>query len=194
MSRILYGHDLDVTHWVCERIPHLAIRIPYYDRGMVLGPAAAMGVLDDDGALIAGVVFHAYDPFVKGIEVSCASDGARWGNRDTFREIMRYPFSQLQCRRVTAVTPRRSPAGATSPRKFLEGLGFVREGSIRFGFGSDNAIVYGLLAEEWASGRFCRPSPRAPSDGGGRSPTRSLCERRSPARSADASRPQKLDV
>jgi hypothetical protein len=34
-------------------------------------------------------------------------------------------------------------------------LGFKREGSIRRGFGDDNAIIYGLLAEEWAAGRFC---------------------------------------
>ncbi len=153
MSRILYGHDADVIHWVCERVPYLAIRIPYFDRGAVLGPAVGLGVLDDDGRLIAGVVFHGYDPFVKSIEVSCAADSPRWGNRETFRELLRYPFSQIQCQRCTAATPRK----ATSTRRFLEGLGFVREGSIRLGFGDDNAIVYGLLCTDWENGRFCRP-------------------------------------
>lgn len=149
--RLLYGHDAEVTHWVCSHIPHLAERIPYFELGQVLGPSAAVGVLDG-GDLVAGVVFHGYDPFVKAIEVSCAATSARWANRETFREILRYPFAQLGCQRVGAVTPRR----ATSPRRFLEGLGFKREGSLRRAFGEDAAIVYGLLREEWEGGRFCR--------------------------------------
>lgn len=149
---LLHGHDADVTHWVCERIPHLAIRIPYFERGQVLGPAVALGVVDETG-IIAGVVFHGYDPFVKSIEVSCAATSPRWGNRETFRSLLRYAFDQCKVQRVTACTPRR----ATSSRRFLEGLGFQREGSIRRGFGDDNAILYGLLVEDWASGRFCAP-------------------------------------
>lgn len=157
---ILRGHDAEVTHWVCERIPHLAVRIPYFELGQVLGDTRAFGVLDKAGTLIAGVVFHGYDPFVQAIEVSCAATDPRWSTRDIVGGILRYPFEAAQCRRVTAVTPRRAPPGATSPRKFLEGLGFVREGSIRFGFGDQNAIVYGLLREEWEAGRFCRPRGR----------------------------------
>lgn len=157
MSRILYGHDLDVAHWVAERIPHMRERIPYFEPGMVFGAPAAMGVLDEDGRMIAGVVFHNYDPFVANIEVSCAAESPRWGNRETFRTILRYAFDQINCRRITAVTPRR----ATSARQFLEGLGFKREGSARFGFGTDNAIIYGLLSEEWAAGRFCARPRRA---------------------------------
>jgi RimJ/RimL family protein N-acetyltransferase len=154
--RVLYGHDAEVTHWVCERIPHLRERIPHFEKGLVLGPTVALGVLDRAGTLIAGVVFHGYDPFVKAMEVSCASDGARWGNREVFREVLRYSFETADCQRISAVTPRR----ATSPRRFLEGLGFQREGSIRRGFGTDNAIIYGLLREDWANGRFCRPRER----------------------------------
>lgn len=154
--RLLYHHDAEVIHWVCERIPHLAVRIPFFDKGGVLGPAVGIGVVDGAGELIAGTIFHGYDPFVKAIEVSCAASTSRWASRAVFRQILRYPFEELLCARVTAVTPRRSPPAATSPRKFLEGLGFVREGSIRLGFGDDNAIVYGLLADEWRDGRFCR--------------------------------------
>ncbi len=156
MSSLLYGHSDDVIHWVCERIPHLAVRIPYYDRGQVLGPAQGIGVLGDNGALIAGVVFHGYDPFVRAIEVSCAASTPHWGNREVFRTILRYAWQTANCRRITAVTPRRVGPGTTSPRKFLEGLGFRREGSIRHGFGDDSAIIYGLLREDWEAGPFCR--------------------------------------
>jgi RimJ/RimL family protein N-acetyltransferase len=176
VSRVLYGHDADVIHWVCERIPHLAVRIPYFDRGAVLGPAVGLGVIDDDGLLIAGVVFHGYDPFVKNIEVSCAASTPKWGNREIFRSILRYAFETADCRRCTAVTPRRAPVGATSPRKFLEGLGFVREGSIRFGFGDQNAIIYGLLREDWQRGPYCRSTRRGASEDEGQSRGRSLAQ------------------
>ena len=149
---LVVGEDAAVTHWTCERIPHLALRIPYSPPGMVLGPTSAIGVTDGQH-MLAGIVFHGYDPYVQSIEVSCAAEDRRWANREVFRAVLRYPFAQLDCQRVTAATPRR----ATSTRRFLEGLGFRREGSIRRGFGDDNAIVYGLLREEWLEGRFCCP-------------------------------------
>lgn len=157
MRALLIGHDADVAHWVALNIPHMLPRIPYFERGLAFGPCRAIGVLDATGQIIAGVVYHNHDPFVGAMEISCAAITAKWGNRETFRSLLRFPFAQAQCQRVTAVTPRRAPPGATSPRKFLEGLGFVREGSIRRGFGDQNAIVYGLLREEWEQGRFCRP-------------------------------------
>lgn len=154
--KLLFGHDREVAHFVALNIPHLRERIPYFPPGEVFGPGAAIGVLNDGGELIAGVVYHNHDPFIRNIEVSCAAVTPTWGNREIFRALLRYPFDQVKVQRVTALTPRRQ-SGATSPRRFLEGLGFVREGSIRRGFGTDNAIIYGLLAEEWREGRFCRP-------------------------------------
>jgi RimJ/RimL family protein N-acetyltransferase len=73
-----------------------------------------------------------------------------WADPAAIGTILRYPFTTAGCVRVTAVTPRR----ATSSRRFLEGLGFKREGSVRLGFGDDNAILYGLLESEWRAGRF----------------------------------------
>lgn len=190
--RLLYGHDAEVTHWVCSHIPHLAERIPYFELGQVLGPSAAIGVLNRAGDLVAGVAFHGYDPFVKAVEVSCAATDPRWATRSNVRAIMRYVWETAGCQRCTAVTPRRSPPGATSPRRFLEGLGFQREGSIRRGFGSDNAIVYGLLREEWEQGRFNRR--RAPNASDEQSPTRSQSTRQNPSQSTDGARRAHLDA
>lgn len=190
MTQLLYKHDAEVIDWVCQHIPHLAERIPYFDKGAVLGPAVGIGVLDDAGAMIAGVVFHGYDPFVKAMEVSCAASTPRWGNRETFRTILRYAWDTADCQRITACTPRT----ATSSRRFLEGLGFRREGSVRRGFGDVNAIIYGLLREEWQEGRFCRPSRRAPNGVDEQSTTPTRYEPRSHAQSRDASRPPPLDA
>lgn len=164
MSEILYGHSDEVAHWVATRIPHIRPRVPYFAFGKVFGESQSLGVLSG-GELVAGVVFHNHDPFVGNIEVSCAAATPRWGNREIFRSVLRYPFAQLGCIRVTALTPRHHPKGATSPRRFLEGLGFQREGSLRRALGDDNLIVYGLLRDEWEGGRFCRPRRDALTDG-----------------------------
>lgn len=187
MTRLLYQHDAEVIHWVCEHIPHLRERVPYFDKGGVLGPAVGIGVLDDAGALIAGVVFHGYDPFVKAVEVSCASSTRMWAKPAVVREILRYPFEQLQLIRVSAATPKRS----TSPRRFLENLGFRREGSIRRGFGDDSAIIYGLLAEDWAAHRI---NQRAPSAVDEQSTTPTPRAPQSREQSTDASLRQPLDA
>jgi hypothetical protein len=155
--RLLHGHSNEVCHWVAERLPYINQRVATSPYGQVFGNAIGIGVLDDAGALVAGVVYHNWDPQFRSIEVSCAAITPRWSSRRIFSDLLRYAWDTADCRRITAVTPRRAPAGATSPRKFLEMLGFVREGSIRFGFGDQNAIVYGLLREDWEAGRFCRP-------------------------------------
>lgn len=154
--RLLFDHDRTVADFVARLIPHMAVRVNDFGFGEVFGVGAAIGVLNDRQNLVAGVVFHNYDPYVHSIEVSCAATSKVWAETDIVRAILRYPFVQLGCQRCTAVTPRK----ATSPRRFLESLGFKREGSVRRGFGDDNAIVYGLLREEWAQSRY-GPQPVA---------------------------------
>ena len=151
--RLLFGQDRDVAHWVAQHIPHMAIRIPDFGYGETFGMGAAIGVIDSEGVLAGGVVYHNYDPYCRSMELSCASTTPRWLTREIVGGLLRYPFLQANCQRLTSVTPRR----ATSTRRLLEGLGFRREGSIRRGFGDDNAIVYGLLAEDWAAHRLSQP-------------------------------------
>jgi len=127
----------------------------------MFGPGAAIGVVDRHDQLVGGVVYHNYDRYNRSVELSCASSTSRWLTREMVGGLLRYPFTQLECQRCTAVTPRR----ATSARRFLEGLGFKREGSVRRGFGDDNAIIYGLLAEEWAQNPLSQPKRESLSHG-----------------------------
>lgn len=145
--RLLTGFDKEVTQWVAERIPHVR-EFPQ---------SVAIGVLAGDD-LVAGVVFHDYHPEYAYIEVSMAATTAKWASRSVIGAILSYPFLQLQCQRITAVTPRKSE----QPRRFLEGIGFKREGVLRLGFGDDNAVIYGLLRSEWEAGKYC---PVRPLDG-----------------------------
>ena len=75
------------------------------------GPCTAMGFLDADGRLVAGVVYHGFHRDSGVIEITAASTGHRWGTMNraaVVRAIFEYPFSF--CRLVVGRTSERNPA------------------------------------------------------------------------------------
>jgi RimJ/RimL family protein N-acetyltransferase len=141
--KIYFGADAFVAQWVSERIPHM--------RGAPFGPNAALAVLSDSGAMLGGVVYHNYLEQYRSLEMSAAAASKRWLAPEVLRAIFRYPFAQLNCRRVTMITSTRN----TEARKLLKGLGFHQEGQIRCAFSnSEDAAIYGLLAREWRRGKL----------------------------------------
>jgi len=141
--RLVIGADAAVAAWVAARIPQMTGAADF-------GPCVALGVVAEDGQPLGGVVFHNYQARFRGIEASFASSTPRWLTRRLISDILAYPFEQLDCLRVTAVTPRK----AASARRFLDTFGFKREGLVRLGFGNDDAVVSGLLRREWARSRW----------------------------------------
>lgn len=139
------GQDADVARWVADRIPHMGPAGSF-------GACAAIGVVSEAGEPLAGVVFNNWLPDWGNIEASFASVSSRWLTKSLIRGIMHYPFGQLGCQRVTALTPRL----ARPARRFLDTFGFKREGLIRKGFGSDDMVVSGLLKDEWLNSRWMR--------------------------------------
>ncbi len=148
--KLLYGHSDEVALWVGWRIPYVARRLQRDPASLPFGACQAIGVLNAANELVGGVVYHSYDPDCPSVEMSFAASSSKWLTRALIGELLRYCFRDLQCRRVTGLTPRK----ATSARRFLDKFGFKREGCVRFAFGSDHAIVSGLLREEWAQSRF----------------------------------------
>jgi RimJ/RimL family protein N-acetyltransferase len=136
--RLLFGQDAAVAQWVGERIPHVG-------SGAAFGPSVAIGIVREDGFPVGGVVYHNHYPAFGNIEMSIAADTPKWLTKPIVCALLRYPFSQLGCIRITACTPRR----AASVRRFLDKFGFKREGLIRRAFGTDDAVVSGLLRSEW---------------------------------------------
>lgn len=131
-----------VAQWVADKIGH----------GLDWGPCQAIGVVDKDDNLIGGVVFNAYQPQYRNIEVSFASVRSDWLTPSLCRGILSYAFDQLGCNRITSLTPKK----LRKARQFLQKFGFVHEGTIRKGYGDDSTIISGLLAEEWRAHRFSR--------------------------------------
>lgn len=134
---ILYGQDKAVAAWAGEQ---LAISD--------WGPCRALGVVRH-GALVAAAVFHQYRH--PNIEISFVTADPRWATRQNIQEIFRYPFVQLGCKRLTAITE----ATNQRARAFLCRLGFHQEGVHPDAFLSGDAVTYGLLrkdAARWLAG------------------------------------------
>jgi RimJ/RimL family protein N-acetyltransferase len=143
--RLLIGQDRLVAQWVAARIPKMA------EHGLAdFGPSTAIGVLNGDGDLIGGVVYHNWQPAFRTIELSFASTTPRWLTKTLITALLAYPFKQLDCARVSALTPRK----AASARAFLDQFGFVREGVHWRAFGDDDAISSCLKRKDWERHRY----------------------------------------
>lgn len=134
MKRIVWDDPDRIMRFVAERTGEERYR-----------DFSAIG-LERDGELVAGVVYQLYTGPGGSILMHVASDGSReWLSRAYLAACFRYPFVQMQCRRITGLVR----ADNTAAQRFDEHLGFRREGLLRQGC-TDGAdmILYGMLASE----------------------------------------------
>jgi len=133
MKTTIYGQEERVVPWVGQRI----------DEDRFGTDCIALG-LEEDGELIAGVVYNWYTGPSISIHVA-AEPGRRWLNRDFLFRVFAYPFLQLSCNRVTGLVR----VDNLDAQRFDEHLGFVREGIIRQGAeDKTDFILYGMLKDE----------------------------------------------
>lgn len=127
----MVGWDAAVARWVGDLV------------GIEdFGRSVAIGVLRGDD-LVAGAVFNNWRH--PNIEITFASTTPRWCARGIMSGIFAYPFNQVGCTRLTAVTESKNQLA----RAFLCRLGFQQEGVMRRGFRTgDDAVIYGMLREE----------------------------------------------
>jgi len=96
--------------------------------------------------LLAVALFNNFD--WPSIEITFATTSPRWASRQMIARIIGYPFIELDCRRITAVTGRRNK----DARAFLLRFGFHEEGHHPELFENDDGVSYGLLkrdAQKW---------------------------------------------
>jgi RimJ/RimL family protein N-acetyltransferase len=137
IGRVLYHDDKRVADFVRDLV------------GLSKGPGwehyVALGVVNESGGLLAGVVFHNYRALAGDIEITAAAWTPRWCTPETLRRIVAYPYHELKCARCTARTGEHNVRAI----KFLEGLGFRLEGVARKGFDANhNMLIYGVLRAE----------------------------------------------
>lgn len=142
MPELVYGFDEYVASWVAERVPQV-------HRGF--GNCKAIGV-SHNGVLIAGFVYLHWSPEAGTIEMGLAADSPKWATRRAIHWLLRYPFVDCDCQRITLVTS----ANNDRANRLAEGLGFKREAVLERAFGpSENAVIMRLFREEWQAGKYC---------------------------------------
>ena len=93
---------------------------------------------------MAGCVFSQFRP--PNIEISFATTTPKWATKQVIRDILRYPFLQLGCKRVSCITE----ATNQHARAFLCRLGFHEEGVHPDALETGDAITFGLLRRDAA--------------------------------------------
>ena len=118
------------------------------------GNYCAIGVMDKN-RLVAGFVYHDWNPEYKTISMTLSSTSPRWCNRRIIDGLLNYPFVELGVQRITVLVNENNPASL----RLAEGVGFKRESVIERGAGPyGDIIVLRLFIEEWRSGKFHRIS------------------------------------
>ena len=144
MLEYAYGYNDVVAPFVAQLIPHC--RSGFGPNVMTLGVIR-------DGLLIAGLVYHNWDPDAGTIEISGAAlPDAEWLSRETIRHMYQYPFLYLDCQMVA----QRTPADDERLLGMLARYGYTFIPFPRlFGRERDGVICH-LTREAWESNKFNR--------------------------------------
>lgn len=128
--------DDRVMGWVADHIPGIPT-------GYAWSNARSIG-LGENGQIIAGMIVHDYVRAFRNCQITFAASTPRWATRSSIRALLRYPFEQLGCDRVTTIIAETNRRAI----RFNEGIGFKLEGRSRKGCGAADALIFGLLREE----------------------------------------------
>lgn len=130
MKTFLLDHDVEVAAWAFRTFDFFPA--PY---GM------AVGVLDD-GVLVAACLFHAHN----GPDVELSYYGPNTLTPSVVRGIAKIAVERLGVSRITARTSRQNKRMTRGIHK----VGFRYEGVRKCGYGTQDAIMYGLYGENLA--------------------------------------------
>jgi RimJ/RimL family protein N-acetyltransferase len=143
--RFLYQRDELVAGYVASLVPHCR-------RGFGAN-IKTIGVVDDTiGQLVAGLVYHNYDPEAAIIEISGAAIDPRWLTRAVLRRMFDFPFTECACQMVIMRVRRDNERLL----RMLMAYGFDLIPVPRL-FGSDShGVLCTLTDDQWSSNKFNR--------------------------------------
>jgi len=131
---LLYGWNRELAAWAADRLD-----LKNFD----FGPCVSIGVIHKD-QIVAAAIYNEYRH--PNIQVTFVTASPRWASPGAVKTIIRYPFIQLGCKRITAITS----ATNQPARAFLCRLGFREEGYHPDALPSGDAVTYGLLVKDAA--------------------------------------------
>lgn len=143
MRALLPGHDEKVAAFVASLVPNCERGFENY---------RATGVLDEEGRLVGGMVFHNWNPEAGTMEISAAAVTPRWLSRLVLQEMFGYPFDVCRCQMVVMQTSERN----TRLHRQLQALGLRPHPIPRLYGREEGGIVFTMTEEAWSSSRFRR--------------------------------------
>lgn len=165
MSHTIYFPSEDenkaLLDWAARRIPWMVPHSAMKALGVVEGP-------DLSHPLLAVCIYHGYVAPMQingktwyGIcEISFAAASPKWATRRTISNLLRIPFLQYHCRKVTTAIP------STNKRaiRFNEGIGLKPEGTLRHHYAKGvHACIFGMMRSEFdARWKDPRPNVKSP--------------------------------
>lgn len=138
--RIVRG-DQTLIEWVEARIE---------GTGSLDNVVAAFGIIDTQGTLCGGLVYHHYRGH--SVEETFVAASPRCLTRKIITQLLAWPFEVLGCKRITGLI---SPNNHASI-KLTEGLGFKLEGTLRDADEAGDLLVYGLTREDFKHSKFSK--------------------------------------
>ena len=134
-----------VADFVARMIPQVGAR--------GFGRCTAIGMVDDDGELVAGLVYHNLSPEAGLIEISGAAlPETRWLTRETIRIMHGYPFLQCGCQMAIMKVLKTD----LRLQRQLAALNYMFIDIPRlFGRGEDGVLCL-LTQEDWMASKFYR--------------------------------------
>ncbi len=141
---LLFMADANVAAWTAARIPHM--------HGGEFGPCKAIGVVSNDGKMLAGVIYHDYQPTAETIQLSMAADSPRWARKGVIRGLLHYPFEQIGVQKLWTATPHTNERAI----RFNKGIGFTQEAVLAHHFGhKKHAVICRMLKVDYEK-RYAR--------------------------------------
>lgn len=141
--RYVYDQPEIVAQAVAKMIPHMY--------GQQFGKCKAIGVIDEQGRMIAGIVYHAWSVGAGVIDISVAAlPKTSWFSRETVWRMYAYPFIDAGVQMVSHIVP----ADHLHTQRQLAVLGceLVRMRRI---LGRDrDGVVATLTREEWEDSKL----------------------------------------
>lgn len=114
------------------------------------GPFCSLAIANKY-ALVAGVIYHNYQPECGTIEISCAARNKRWMTRDIITKAMSMPFKQLGCQAILA----RHSVDNMNARHIWQSLGATEYIIPRLrGKNQPPEVVTVLTDDAWAQSKF----------------------------------------
>jgi len=142
MLQYVYDRSEVIAPFVASMIP--ACR----ERGF--GKCSTIGVVEG-GMLIAGIVYHNWNPEAGVIEISAAAvPGHYWLTRETLRQMYEYPFITCGCQMVMNIVAADNEAHLFVLARF--GYSLIRIPRL---LGRDkDSVVCLLTIEDWRANKF----------------------------------------